>query len=526
MLKLSLRYWRVHWKKLVKVLFAMILSSAALMIAFLLARSSTEKSVQDVLNVNGNYDIVVQDLTKSQLDILASDDQIAEYGIVQNGGVCCTKNETMIPYGAFLSKKAVDMFHYPVEKGGHYPQKSGEIAGYESSFHAMGVAAVVGNKIHLQLYDAKSRKVSEGDYTISGVIDDYKNGQSKIRTMKNYLDYDENKTDFPELFFYEKDIPNGNTMTGMALCDADTAPYDVEKKLKADGLSVCMGSRLTGLASIAVASFQTQNDLYRNAKFAHNDFYASYMVPASVMIIFILSFCSIYGMISCNLTDRRKNLGLLECIGMSRRKCAFYLFFESMLQSICGIGVGYILGIVLYKVYIKVLTEWRDITIYDAFAVHPITQAVSLNPFVYPAAICLVIALAAVGAAIWHNLRRTPLEMLHAERGGASGMNKSKYVIVTIMITGWTMVFGATFMLAKADADSSEIVANLQEVSAVDSDYSISKDIYDTMIGNVQFNRHSDVVSQKDFECLQSFKGVTDAKGILRIPGNKLLYKK
>ena len=134
MLKLSLRYWRVHWKKLIKVLFAMILSSAALMIAFLLARSSTEKSVQDVLNVNGNYDIVVQDLTKSQLDIFASDDQIAEYGIVQNGGVCCTKNETMIPYGAFLSKKAVDMFHYPVEKGGHYPQKSGEIAGYESSF--------------------------------------------------------------------------------------------------------------------------------------------------------------------------------------------------------------------------------------------------------------------------------------------------------------------------------------------------------------------------------------------------------
>ena len=92
MLKLSLRYWRVHWKKLIKVLFAMILSSAALMIAFLLARSSTEKSVQDVLNVNGNYDIVVQDLTKSQLDIFASDDQIAEYGIVQNGGVCCTKN--------------------------------------------------------------------------------------------------------------------------------------------------------------------------------------------------------------------------------------------------------------------------------------------------------------------------------------------------------------------------------------------------------------------------------------------------
>ena len=122
MLKLSLRYWRVHWKKLIKVLFAMILSSAALMIAFLLARSSTEKFVQDVLNVNGNYDIVVQDLTKSQLDIFASDDQIAEYGIVQNGGVCCTKNETMIPYGAFLSKKAVDMFHYPVEKGGHYPQ--------------------------------------------------------------------------------------------------------------------------------------------------------------------------------------------------------------------------------------------------------------------------------------------------------------------------------------------------------------------------------------------------------------------
>lgn len=50
MLKLSLRYWRVHRKKLIKILFAMILSSAALVMSFLLARSSTEKSVQDALN--------------------------------------------------------------------------------------------------------------------------------------------------------------------------------------------------------------------------------------------------------------------------------------------------------------------------------------------------------------------------------------------------------------------------------------------------------------------------------------------
>lgn len=526
MLKLSLRYWRVHRKKLIKILFAMILSSAALVMSFLLARSSTEKSVQDALNENGNYDIAVQELTESQLEVIKNNSEIAEYGLIQNGGVCCAENETMVPCGAFLSENAVDLFHYPVERGGHYPQKSGEIAGYESSFHAMGVAAVVGNKVHLQMYDAKSKKVSEGDYTISGVISNYKNGQPKVRTIKNYLDYDESKTDFPELFFYEQDIQNGNTMTGMVLCDADAAPYDVEKKLKGDGLAACVGNRLAGLAAIAVAPFQTQNELYRNAKSAHNDFYASYMVPASVIIIFILSFCSIYGMMSCNMEDRKKNLGLLECIGMSRKKCSLYLFLESILQTIAGIGLGYILGIALYEAYIRVVAEWKGIIIYNAFAVHPITRAVSLNPLVYPAVICFVIALAAVVSAIRRNLRRTPLEMLHAERGEVSGMNKNKYVIVTIMITGWTMVFGATFMLAKADSDSSEIVSNLQEISDVDSDYSISKDIYDTMVGNVQFNRHSDAVSQKDFERLKSFQGVTDIKGVLRIPGNKLLYKK
>ena len=75
------------------------------------------------------------------------------------------------------------------------------------------------------MYDAKSKKVSEGDYTISGVISDYKNGQPKVRTIKNYLDYDESKTDFPELFFYEQDIQNGNTMTGMVLCDADVRRF-------------------------------------------------------------------------------------------------------------------------------------------------------------------------------------------------------------------------------------------------------------------------------------------------------------
>ncbi|MDE6433207.1 MAG: ABC transporter permease [Lachnospiraceae bacterium] len=542
---LSIRYWKFHHGYTIALLSAIIISTMSMTIGIFLARSASQTNVEEKLDVCGNYDIVVQNIEKEQLNLLSEDQDIAKWGVILNGGTCQTDSSDALYFGAMDSKQAEILFHYQPEKEGRYPEAVGEICGYKSSFEALGTAAVLGNQFELELYDIEGKSIGIKRFTIVGVLNDQKGAYSNVMRKMEFLGGNQDGVDFPEMFVYKDELPDKRTMSAMILCSSDQNQYMVSDSLRAKGIETLDGTRLSELASIAVVDYETEDDLYQKAHLAYNDFYSSYIIPAFLGIVLIVSFISVYGVMSRAMLEREKQLGLLRSIGMSRRGVRKLLFGEAAAFCLAGVAIGYGVGTLIYAVYVKMVNELGDVYIYSAFNAHPIAKAVSLNPYLFPWILGILFSLAAAVIPLLKEINLSPNEMLFPEKAAKTYHNQRKLnnnrivskitgkklsrdigVIIVILITGWTFVFGAVFMLAKSDNDSAFAKEQLNEVSLMDADYSVSKDIYDTMLANVQFNRHQEGISPEDMTKLQSSEDVAEVRGVIKLPGLKLLYKK
>lgn len=544
-MNLSFKYWKHHKGRAAALTGAIMVSTMAMTIGIFLARSASQTDVENTLDLCGNYDIVAPDVEADQTRFLSENQEIANWGLIYNGGMCKGGGTAEVPFGSLEDKNAEQLFHYAPEKKGRYPVKKGEIAGYKSTFEALGTAAVLGNKVELDLYDVSGNYLRTEEFTIVGVLNDQREAYANvIRTMENMFGADGEETDFPQIFVSGDDIPQNHSMTAMILCAPDASQHDVRVSLKKEGIHLCEGTRLLELSSIAVVDFETENELYERAHLAYNDFYSSVLIPVFMGVILVVSFCSVYGVMSGVTIDRQKQLGLFRSVGMSGRKAWRMLAGEALCFCLTGAAAGYGLGVAIYIGYLKLVEAYGDVRIESAFSAHPIARAVSLNPYVYPWLFAVIFAALAFFAALLKGMKRSPLEMLHPEkslpvksgRRGLKGkrivknligrnINGDPRVIVVIFVTTWTMIFGALFMMAKSDYDNIFTREMLDQVSGVDADYSAKKDIYDTMMANVQFNRHGEGVSQEDFDALRESADTVRVTGVSRLPGVKILYR-
>lgn len=543
-MQLSLKYWKHHSRRAIALLSAIMISTMSMTIGIFLARSASQTDVENKLDFCGNYDIVVPDIDVDEIGYLSENDDIERWGMILNGGTCKTAGSAAVRYGAMENEDAESLFHYEPEKNGRYPVRKGEIAGYKSTFEALGTAAVIGNKIEMDLYGVSGEYLKTKEFTIVGVLNDQRDTYSDmIRSMEDLYGADAEEMDFPELFVYKDDVFDDYTMTAMILCSPDADQYKVRNSLKSEGIKACDGTRLMELSTIAVVDFETENDLYENAHLAYNDFYSSIIIPVFMCIILVVSFFSIYGVMSGVIIERQKQLGLLRSIGISKKKSCNMLIMESAFFCLTGAAGGYGLGILFYIAYLHFVKLFSDVRIYSAFNAHPIARAVSLNPYVYPWLLAVIFSALAFLTALFRGINRSPLEMLHPERMQpvkrehnrskdnriirnliGRNLNRDVGVIIVIFITAWTLVFGGVFMLAKSDYDSTFTKEMLDEISGVDADYSASKNIYDTMLANVQFNRHNEGISKDDLKELQESVDTIRVTGITKLPGIKLLY--
>lgn len=551
-MNLSIRYWKFHLGRTIALLSAIIVSTMSMTIGVFLARSASQGTVEQKLDAFGDYDIVVQLIDQEQLNLLSEDRNIAEWELILNGGTCKTEFSDAIYFGAMDNKEAENLFHYQPEKGGRYPEAAGEICGYKSSFEALGTAAVLGNQFELELYDTEGKPAGIKKFTIVGVLNDQRDAYSNVmRKMENlwgnpdgvFLGAD--VVDFPEMFVYKDELPDQRTMTAMILCSSDANSYAVENSLREKGIEALNTPRLGELGTLASVDYQTEDELYERAHLAYKDLYSSYIIPTFLGIVLIVSFISVYGVMSRAMLEREKQLGLLRSIGMSKRGVKKLLLGEAAVFCLAGVATGYLLGTLIYALYVKAVNTLGDVHIYSAFHAHPIAKAISLNPYLLPWVLGILFSSVAVFIPFFKGIRLSPNEMLFPEKaaqvrhnrrrsnhnGIVSRMTGKKLsrdigVIIVILITGWTFVFGALFMLAKSDNDSLNAHEQLNEVSLMDADYSASKDLYDTEWANVLFNRHQEGISAEDMAALQSSEDVAGVRGVIKLPGLKLLYKK
>lgn len=547
---LSIKYWKHHRGRTAALLCAIMISTMAMTFGVFLARSASQTYVEGRLDIAGNYDIVVPLVGEEELQRLSGYLEIDQWETILNGGTCRTKYSAEIRFGAMDNENAQKLFHFEPEKKGRYPAASGEICGYRSSFEALGVAPVLGNSFELELYDPEGNLTGTKEFTVVGVLNDQKDLYNQgYRTMENSLvstGLTVDDIDFPEMFVSKADIPADYSMTALILCDPDFVPWQVVNIMREDGITAFFGSRifaLSGIASYGDAKI-TQNVLYENAHLAYRDFYSSILVPTFLGIVLLISFVSVYGIMSGAMFDRQRQLGLFRSMGMSGRSVARLLLGEAFSFVVTGVAAGYVLGILVYVIYLRAVNTFGSVRIYSAFGADPVAKGVSLNPYLYPWLLALIFCTLAVVLPLVKSIGRSPNEMLFPEKASNIGkkqkrtngqgivrkvvgrnLNRDKGVVFLIVMTGWTFVFGAAFMLGKSDEDNFWAYERLSEVSGTDADYYVSKNFIDLAIGNLQYNRHNEGISPEDLDSLKASEDVDTLSAVMRLPGVKLLYQ-
>lgn len=551
-MNISVKYWLHHRKRAWTILCVIMISTMAMTVGVFLARSASQGTIEKILNISGDYDMVALGIGEEQGKLLSECEDIAEWGLILNGGVCKTQYSDTVPFGALNDETAQRLFHYAPEKGGRYPKAPGEVCGYRTSFQDLGVAPVVGSAFALELYDAAGAFVGEKEFTITGVLNEADSYYGLRRSLKDGLMFggrlfSAEEIDLPQMFLYSGDLPA--SCAGMALirCASDVIPSSgmesVEAKLLMEHNITTISSERLGWLQIAEnVDYETEKEMYDRAHLSYRDFYSSILIPSFFVIVLIVSCISVYVVTADAMKERLRQFGLYRSMGMSMREVKRRMIAEALFFDASGVAAGYALGVLLYAAYLWAVNAASDVRVYSAFHAHAVARAISLNPYLYPWLLAFLFSAAALLVPMLRAVRLSPNEMFSPEKAASpSGHRKygakrsilprvtgqklsgSRAVSLLIFIIGWTFVFGAAFMMGKADNDNTLSYMKMDEAEGVNADYVAQKDVYNTMVGNVYFNRHNEGVSQEDMSALAASEDTASAEGVIKLPGLKIL---
>ena len=547
-MNLSWKYWINHKARAAALLLAVMSGVMAMTAGALFALSASRGSLEESLDSTGNYDVAAWAADDAELRKIAATEGVVRYETVLCGGTCRTAYSEELRVGS-MDRAAQEIFHYEPERGGRYPEDTGEVCGYRSSFQALGVAPVPGTRFEVELFDADGNLAGNRSLTITGVINDQKAWDSHVRSVEYMVfgpDDDTPDTDFPELFVSAADLPDVRARIALIRCDPDRKPNDLENIMNGNGIIAADTGRVSELAHMSSTDVDTENEVYENARLAYHDFYSSFIIPIFFAVILFVSFVSVYGIMSDAVGDRQRRMGLLRGLGMPGRRVLGLLCGEGIFFAAAGTALGYALGVLLYVVCFNAANAIRDARVYSAFGADRLARAVSVDPFLWPWLLGLLFCALAVMVPIFRTVRRSPNEMLFPEKAGDAavrarrrrgtapsglvrkvvrlGASGSAGVHALIFATGWVFVFGAVFMMGRADYENEITYELMGDSDDVRTDYIAHRDMYGAMSGNLNFNRHGEGVSAGDMDALARSEDVASVRGVMGLPGLKLLY--
>ena len=499
-INLSLKYWLRHKKRAFTIIFAVTVSMAALTCAAFLARSSSVAYLESLLDISGAYDIQFVDVSPETLAAYQTDARFSTVGTLYRGGSVFSLNGKEFCYGA-LDDSAVALYHSTPSEG-RYPQKSGEITACRSFFEANGCSPQVGASLPLSLYDKNGRLFREGTFTIVGILDD-RNWRQLIE-KGSYV--------FPNVFFHKSDIPQDSACDLLAnyAFSADVNVEQINEELSQKGIEFYEGNRIMMMNTVSLVPIYefSENALYNALGTAHKDFYAYALIPTFAFVVMFVAFISICNVVASSLSERKHQLAMLRCIGMSWEKVFQMALAEAICMVFAGIVAGFVIGVTSYLLILTIQGEVLNLPVYPSFSVNPVIKATTINPYLFPAAACFVCSFLAITLPYLTLLRKSTVEGLHSNhtvalgrrRGtrnkfallgklsGGLAQNISLFLIVVAIV--WSAVFGYTYFMAQSDLDNQTYTFQLEENRLLGFDYFAQRDFYSAVCGPAQLNRH------------------------------------
>ena len=546
-MNLSLKYWKNHKGRAFSVIFAIMISTAAVTCTSFLSRSAAADKYSEYINTSGDYDITIPFADDETVNILSECPEVDKTGFLHIGGTCGTETSREVFYGSFQDDMSKKLFCYKLEGSGRYPQKSGELAAYRSTLESMGIAPVLGNTVSLNLYDCGKNFFCQKEFAVVGILDD----GGDENNVRRYNDTEQNKEKFelPEIFISREDMPKDFETAALVLCSSDTDPVKFGDFLRKNfSLRFQQQFRLVFMNLTSHVQAESADRLYERAKsFGDKDFYTGQMIPVFSAVIFLVSFISVYDITSTALIERRRQIGLLRCMGMSKKRALLMQLKEALALILAGTLGGYILGVLVYLPVPFTANRLLGMNLSYSFIVDKMVEASSVNPYMYPLLFGLLSSVPAVAIPYFKDIKKSPLEVFTYSEKTAVKFGKSFKVtkggvmrkvldgrlsgriavLIIISAIAVSSVFGTAFFLGKSDFEARQLQNKLAEVNSCGSDYYGSRDFEEAMASTiVQFNRHSEGLSADDYVSFKDSPDVKEALAVMKIPGMQIMCKK
>ena len=543
---LSLKYWLCHKSRAFSIIFAVATAMAALTCTTFLVRGISVAHLEGLLDGSGLHDFTLADVAPETVEKYYNDERVDSAGVIYRSGKIIVSEESEYFFGA-ITEECEPIFRFPFEDG-DYPRKSGEIALPRTVLESFAYPARVGITINLDLYDLEDNFIESREFVVSGVLADQSEYFNEpIQRVDSRRTKDFKYVDYypPMVFLYRDDLPE-NPKCDLLICSYKSENYNSLQNEFDDSNAEYYLNNKNNISSSMQLDFSltdgADEELYNMLKYAGRDEYTRTLIPVFTAVTIVVAFASIFSVISSSLAERRRQIAMLRCIGMTKTKALFMLILETLIIVVIGLAAGFILGTGAYLATVFIQKYILGMRTYLAFSVHPIVAAVTASPYVLPILSCFICGFSAIIIPTLIELHRSPVEGLQEKTvekatsvfqfnskslllGKISGgfLKNIPYYIIVIAVV-WTGVFGCTYFKSKSESDTEWLNEKLNtELMGMDY-YAARKEFYG--LGNAQLNRHFLGITPEYAEKIENNSETEKVFKAMEIPSTKVIFKR
>ena len=426
-LKLSVKYWREHWKRLLTLITMIVMGAAVLCLTALFIRSDKMRLLNRELDMHGDYDAIFYEVTQQDVEKIADNKDVDGCGYYRELGYAGADGSESADYKviSFPDTASIEMYHMSCVKG-TYPVKENEIAVDAGKAKELGVAPVPGSTVKLQLFDYKKKKLMEKKFTICGIFqisaEGVWGGFYRYPIHEGLDDYvmpticvsdsmaDSFRSDFVTAFIQADSDTNKLAARIKKSSLKHLKGYEVEAGRYA-AFSYIMGitaqiSNKYGAATVENALKALKNgDVWK-------DFYSSVVIPLFGVLMFVVVTISVVSMVRSLLEDRSKEAAVLRSIGMTRTKVCIYLFMELFILILCFTGVGMVLGGLVHILLVRMVCPVYGIDLPLGFHPGVYVASVTVSPWIYALVVMMVSSMISIVFPLIRMGKMTPIALM------------------------------------------------------------------------------------------------------------------
>ena len=535
MYKVVAKYWFKHKRRLFSLELSLVLGVSGLMCAIFFSRTATLLKYENLLDSWGAYNFLIPQISQEDYEKYEHFDEFEKIGALGIGGECKGKTNNSFIAGT-LDETGRELYHYPCREG-DYPQNPDEIVASRKTLEAMGATPEVGTNVELSIYDKNHKQVDKKVFRISGIL-------KTIETERSFQDPDL-ELSVPEVFFYNEYFQDKNLGT-FCLLARERAGYsvdDISDRIIKDGKE-CFNLPVYYMAQQMMLNVDTYEELSYEG-IAHmtestlKDFDSTILIPLFSIIVAIVVFISVISNLWIVLNERKTQMNLYRCIGLTKKKAETTVLCEVLVIVLAGLGIGVVAGTAFYVLIYAIGTNFLHIELIPVLTVDPLIAKITLNPFVFPVLICGITAICSVILVLinwkddmlnpsvkhFRHLRisvqtsgnRTIKKIFFSEKSGIICIFLSIFIIMS------SAFFSILYFLERTSQEYEIIRASLDEYELGDIDYLAEKDFEISTCAAGQSNRHSGGIPIEKIKQIESMPDVENVNYSIQAKSTKLL---